>query len=317
MNNKYSIALIASLLLASASSHADITISNNGQRVSAHLMDQALDGNISEYLGLQLHQNENDAEPTVTIFAESGSARFSCKATASSIGTATYQILESFASNLGQVGLLQADRSNGFCENILVTNLLTLPNPGKLRDYAPFEDGDVDGPYRAIEIPQQETFEAYPISWHSPNTHFFTPWSGQTPSSNTGPSGARSGMYYGVLETSLTGRLYHSGESYYGANRAGDFATLESGYLPQTIQSLSFNYFMFGSDVGTLAVDIMDANGVWQNSLWQRSGQQHTSLVQAWSSATVNVQGAIKVRLRAVADGGYTGDIAIDNVSVQ
>ena len=74
---------------------------------------------------------------------------------------------------------------------------------------------------------------------------------------------------------------------------------------------------MYGSAMGSLNVDIYD--GTWNNSVWSISGQQHTSSADTYTLATVDLStytGTIKLRFRGVAAGGYTGDMAIDDIMV-
>jgi hypothetical protein len=81
---------------------------------------------------------------------------------------------------------------------------------------------------------------------------------------------------------------------------------------------LNFWYHMFGPDVGTLYVDVLGTTGNWTN-LWTDSG---STAVRQWYEQTLNLSGyagdIVKVRFRAVhsTQGGYNGDICIDDVFV-
>ena len=135
------------------------------------------------------------------------------------------------------------------------------------------------------------------------DTHDWTIQSGGTPSNNTGPSSAQQGNQYAYLETSSC-----------CANSSGDNARLVSPTISGTNRSLSFYYHMLGSNIGSLNVDVR-VNGSWQNAVWSISGSQGNS----WNQQTVNLSsfsGDIRVRFRAVAAGGWQGDIAIDNISI-
>ncbi|MCE2026730.1 FG-GAP-like repeat-containing protein [Sessilibacter corallicola] len=130
----------------------------------------------------------------------------------------------------------------------------------------------------------------------------------RTSSQDTGPDQASSGRFYYYLETTV-------GE----ASQAGDFAILESP--PLTLGAnryVVFDYHMYGSDIGSLHVDVFD--GVqWIDSVWSISGQQQLDETNPWLTARVNLSqfdGEIRVRIRAVAIGGFRGDIAIDNLNV-
>ncbi|AUM13672.1 thrombospondin type 3 repeat-containing protein [Ketobacter alkanivorans] len=128
-----------------------------------------------------------------------------------------------------------------------------------------------------------------------------------TPSSGTGPvSGAGDSAYYAYLETS-------SG----GAYTSGDTAILLGPELSGANVQLSFKYHMYGSSMGSLAVDVL-SEGSWINSVWSISGQQHTSNSAAYSQADVDLSGysVQQIRFRATAAGSYTGDMALDDIVI-
>jgi YD repeat-containing protein len=145
--------------------------------------------------------------------------------------------------------------------------------------------------------------------------------SGATPSSGTGPSsGAEGSNYYIFLETSGG-----------AANSNNDASVMESGSVwRSTIDNagaMSFYYHMYGTDIGTLAVEVTTASGSTNNGwqrIWELSGQQHSSSSAAWAKQTLNLD-AFKttfgsfntVRFVAIAKGGYRGDIAIDLVNFE
>ncbi len=135
---------------------------------------------------------------------------------------------------------------------------------------------------------------------------------GSTPSRSTGPNhdntiGDASGTYI-YMETS-SGYCYSS----------GDEARLEGPELDADTYSmdLSFYYHMYGSNMGTLNVDVYD--GTWHNGVWSITGQQHSSSGAAYTKATVGLDdytGTIKIRFRGVAAGSYRGDMAIDDIEI-
>lgn len=155
-----------------------------------------------------------------------------------------------------------------------------------------------------------DNFEAGLGDWSNiaGDTADWTRDSGGTPSSGTGPAGGANGStWYVYLETSVG-----------GANTAGDTAYLESAFIEGSSRTLTFFYHMYGTDMGTLNVDVFH-DGSWSNGVWSLSGQQQTSNGEAYTQATVNLgaySGAIRLRFRGVAAGGYRGDMAIDDVVV-
>ncbi len=153
-------------------------------------------------------------------------------------------------------------------------------------------------------------FEAGLGDWVNVNLDDNKNWSrhlGSTASSNTGPnSGAENSNYYTYLETS-------SGSAY----TAGDDAILLGPDLANSKTLLKFDYHMYGSDIGTLAVDVFSL-GAWISDVWTLSGQQHISNSAAYTSVQVDLSAydVSQIRLRAIAVGGYMGDIGLDNIEI-
>ncbi|WP_111979561.1 putative Ig domain-containing protein [Algibacillus agarilyticus] len=128
-----------------------------------------------------------------------------------------------------------------------------------------------------------------------------------TPSSNTGPaSGAESSNYYVYLETS-------SGHAY----TKGDTAILQSPLIEDGATELIFNYHMYGREIGTLAIDVLEG-GSWINNIWSLADQQQLSHNSDYEEVKVNLNQftVSQLRFRATAKGGYRGDIAIDNITI-
>jgi YD repeat-containing protein len=126
---------------------------------------------------------------------------------------------------------------------------------------------------------------------------------GNTPSGRTGPqSGANGTNYYVYLETSR-GAAYDLGDTaYYKKNGI-------------TSSAMSFYYHMYGSNIGTLAVEVYHG-GTWRR-VWEIEGQQHTSHGDSWSKQNISLAfypGAKNIRFVAIAKGGFLGDTAIDEV---
>ncbi|MDG1714143.1 T9SS type A sorting domain-containing protein [Lacinutrix sp.] len=81
-----------------------------------------------------------------------------------------------------------------------------------------------------------------------------------------------------------------------------------------TAPALTFNYHMFGGQIGTLDVFV---NGT--TNVWTLSGEQQASATTPWELAVVDLaaytEQTISVTFRATSAGTFEGDIAIDNVS--
>lgn len=162
-------------------------------------------------------------------------------------------------------------------------------------------------------IISSDNFELGQGNWSNATSGDNKNWlrhSGSTPSSGTGPNGGNSSGnssgYYMYLETS-------SGSAY----TANDSAILNSPTFAATNVQLSFSYHMYGSNIGTLFVDGL-SNGTWINNLWSLSGQQQSSNGASYQTANIDLTAydLSKLRIRAVAKGGYTGDIAIDDILI-
>lgn len=162
------------------------------------------------------------------------------------------------------------------------------------------------------EVLESEDFEnPTPGNWINvtgDDTNDWTRNSDGTPSSRTGPdSGANGTTWYMYVETSR-------GDAY----NAGDTAILEGPEITGSDRRLSFYYHMYGSNMGTLSVDVYDGNS-WTNDVWSLSREQHYSSSDAYTQATVDLNsfsGTIKVRFRCTAGGGWRGDIAIDDIEI-
>jgi hypothetical protein len=129
--------------------------------------------------------------------------------------------------------------------------------------------------------------------------------SGETLSKNTGPSsGFGGGGSYLFIETS--GRV------------TGDGAVLQHTAVVPSNATFQFKYHMFGAAVGALHLEAA-ANGTdaW-TEIWVESGDKGNT----WQSVSATVQcgagaSVCKLRLRGVRGSGFTGDIAIENLSIR
>ncbi|MFK2821340.1 LamG-like jellyroll fold domain-containing protein, partial [Flavobacteriaceae sp. LMIT009] len=137
--------------------------------------------------------------------------------------------------------------------------------------------------------------------------------SNNTPSNNTGPSGAASGTYYYYIEASGSGTGYPS-----------KVAILESPCFDLSgISSpvFSFSYHMYGSDMGTLNVDVSTDNGTtYPTNLWSQSGQVQTTSGSAWNTVNLDLSAyigqTIKLRFHGTTGNNYRSDMSIDNISL-
>ena len=169
---------------------------------------------------------------------------------------------------------------------------------------------DTDKNVTADFNPPEDSFEAGFVVWSNVSGDDFdwTMQSGGTQSNGTGPSGAYDGSYYAYTEAS-------------NPNFPGKVAYLDAtlDFSSMTNPLLEFNFHMYGSNMGTLSVDVFD--GIWYNDVWSRTGQQQGSNGASWSLASVDLSafagsGSVTIRFEGVTGISFRSDMAIDLVSV-
>ncbi len=131
--------------------------------------------------------------------------------------------------------------------------------------------------------------------------------SGETPSSNTGPSSAVEGTYYVYVEASGNGAGFPKKQAILNSP-CFDLSEAESAII-------SFSYHMYGSsDIGSLDLEVSKDNGVTWASIWS----QNTNKENEWIEEDVDLQeyvgGAIQLRFNRITGTTWKADVAIDNV---
>ena len=134
--------------------------------------------------------------------------------------------------------------------------------------------------------------------------------SGGTPSSSTGPLAANSGSNY----------LYT--ESSFGTVGSPALVKLQTLDLSATTNpELSFYYHMYGATITGLWVDVSTDNGATFTAIDSLVGSQQTSQSASWTQHKTNLAAyagdTIVISLRTQKGASFTGDLSIDNVSVQ
>ncbi|GAA4274015.1 hypothetical protein GCM10022258_33090 [Aquimarina gracilis] len=132
--------------------------------------------------------------------------------------------------------------------------------------------------------------------------------SNTTPSSNTGPSGPTHGSNYIFTEASGNGTGYPN-----------KIALLTSPCIDLTTETdaqLSFDYHMYGSNMGTLEIRASNDDGASWTTIWTKSDDQGN----IWNSKTVSLSGysgsVIKLQLKGITGSSYRSDMAIDNIDI-
>jgi len=163
-------------------------------------------------------------------------------------------------------------------------------------------------------FPYCESFESGWGDWYNVGGDDFdwTRQSGTTPTSYTGPSGAFDGSYYLFTECD-----YHLPSQTANFVCNFDFTSISEPVI-------SFGYHMYGSEMGSLRMDVFDGTS-WINSVWSAVGQQHASASAEWTVPTIDLSAYggmadIKVRFRGTTNNATwhdRGDMAIDNICIE
>lgn len=148
-----------------------------------------------------------------------------------------------------------------------------------------------------------EGFEAGLGSWvNSGLGASWTRQSGGTPSNGTGPNSAATGSFYMFTETSNP----NFPNVTFGIETT-DFAAA---------QSVSFDYHMFGADIGTLEVQTL-RSGVW-TTRFSLTGQQQAAQGDAYLNQLVDLSSfdVEGIRFFYTSGSNFAGDAAIDNIVI-
>lgn len=149
--------------------------------------------------------------------------------------------------------------------------------------------------------------------WTTSNTNLLSyGWQvhqGATTSGNTGPlgdAGAGNGKY-----------LYTEAST----GDAGDEAILTSARLDLSALSspeLRFSYHMYGADIDTLHIDVLDDKG-WHLNALTINGAQHFFNTDPWKDTLVDLStytGPVQLYFRTYRGNGFRGDLALDNIVI-
>lgn len=135
---------------------------------------------------------------------------------------------------------------------------------------------------------------------------------GSSPSSTTGPAfdhtfGTASGKYM-YTEASACNL------------QTSNLLSPSISLIGQTNPSLEFYYHMYGSNMGTLNLDIkINADSLW-NNLWTQSGLVQSAATDPWEKVLVDlsayVDSTIVLRWQGITGNGTSSDMAIDDIEI-
>jgi hypothetical protein len=136
--------------------------------------------------------------------------------------------------------------------------------------------------------------------------------SGETPSGNTGPNQASDQTYYYFTEATDNNIGVGSNAEVIVTSPCID---LNGGI----IADFEFDYHMFGNNTGALALQVSpNTNNTW-TTIFSRTGQQSAN-GNDWQSGSVDLStysdSTIQLRFVITTGGGFTSDIAIDNLRI-
>ncbi len=135
--------------------------------------------------------------------------------------------------------------------------------------------------------------------------------SGGTPSNTTGPSSGIDGSFYMFLEASSNGS-----PGQVGANATVILQSPCFNLTGLSDASFSFSNHMFGSNMGSLALEASTDGTGWTN-IWSHSGNQGDQ----WNDVSVDLsvyggQSELKLRFVGITGPSWQSDMAIDNLEL-
>ena len=130
----------------------------------------------------------------------------------------------------------------------------------------------------------------------------WTRQSGGTPSANTGPSTASNGTFYLFTEAS-------------GSYNTQALLDLDFDFTGISNPSLSFDYHMYGADMGYINII---ANG---QIIWTKSGQEQTANGDGWTTTVVDLSDFggscfVNLQISGTTGSNYRSDMSVDNIVV-
>lgn len=160
-------------------------------------------------------------------------------------------------------------------------------------------------------FPYNEGFENNFGAW-SQNSNDDLNWTRDangTPSNNTGPSSATEGSFYIFVEASGNNTGYPTKQAIL-TSPCFDLSGLSTA-------SFNFNYHMFGAtNIGTIAVEASNDNGISWSSIWSESGNKGNQWLSASIDLSAFLGNTVQLRFNRITGNTWQADIAIDNISL-
>ncbi|OUR91297.1 hypothetical protein A9Q87_10955 [Flavobacteriales bacterium 34_180_T64] len=160
-------------------------------------------------------------------------------------------------------------------------------------------------------FPYSEDFESGIGIWtqDAGDNFDWTRDSAGTPSGSTGPSDAANGTFYMYVEA--------DGNTTNTANLISPCFDLTGTSNPRLV----FNHHLYGSNTGTLNIDLSTDSGVtYPTNLWTQTGaiqnNNNSSYIAISVDLTAYIGQTIKLRIQGIIGSGSTSDMAVDFISV-
>ena len=160
-------------------------------------------------------------------------------------------------------------------------------------------------------FPYTESFETGLGVWtnDSGDDINWTRDSNGTPSSSTGPSTGQDGSFYLFTEASGNNSGYPNKVALL-SSPCIDLSNLDGA-------AVTFGYHMYGSNMGTMELELSTDNGSSYSSIWTVSGNQGNE----WKTAELDLSAysgdVIRLRFKGTTGNGFRSDMAIDNIRIQ
>lgn len=145
------------------------------------------------------------------------------------------------------------------------------------------------------------------------NTYFWGPGPETFPSFQTGPSGDH---------TTGSGKYLFANTQAFGGTTPliAQFVTPQINLVPLNTPELSFWYHMYGSDIGSLIVQINNGGTTW-TTIKTITGQQQTSKTAPWLEEVINLSAyaddTVRIRFRASKNmNTFNAEVAIDDIDI-
>ncbi len=160
------------------------------------------------------------------------------------------------------------------------------------------------------EFPFEEDFEAGTLGVFGQGTEDDYNWEiniGETPTNRTGPIAAYKGLYYAYAEA--TG---HTGGKKAILTGCFDFTGL-------TGPEVTFAYNMYGSNIGSLSIEVEDISTGQRSVVWRLSGSQGAFWKLGKANLSEFAGKNVEIRFISQTGGGSSdrADIAIDGIVVE